>query len=144
MALLRNLGMMPLREVRCPTLVVHGTHDADVKFCHGARAHEYIPGAHRVWIEDGSHLGFWLSPTPSRRRTPHEISWIEPCATTQGGNRAGDRTPPPVSSRPRPAVLTGDGMFFRLPLIVPRDLPPAAQRLAPGYDASDRVCAPDR
>jgi hypothetical protein len=25
-------------------------------------AHERIPKAERFWIEEGSHLGFWLSP----------------------------------------------------------------------------------
>lgn len=62
MAMFRDLGSLPLSQVRCPTLVVHGTHDADVKFCHGVRAHEEIQGADRLWIEDGSHLGFWLGP----------------------------------------------------------------------------------
>ncbi|HWE89781.1 MAG TPA: alpha/beta hydrolase [Pseudonocardiaceae bacterium] len=62
MTLFGDLDPLPLHHIRCPTLIVHGTHDADVKFCHGVRAHEEIPGAHRVWIEDGSHLGFWLSP----------------------------------------------------------------------------------
>jgi pimeloyl-ACP methyl ester carboxylesterase len=57
---LRELGDLPMADVRCPTLVVHGTHDSDVPFCHGVRAHEQIPGAQRHWIEEGAHLGFWL------------------------------------------------------------------------------------
>jgi len=60
--LLRQLTHFSLEQVRCPTLIVHGTHDADVMFHHGVYAHECIPGAERVWIEEGSHLGFWLSP----------------------------------------------------------------------------------
>lgn len=61
-ALSRRLDHMPLEQVRCPTLIVHGTHDADVPFYQGVYAHERIAGAERVWIADGSHLGFWLSP----------------------------------------------------------------------------------
>jgi pimeloyl-ACP methyl ester carboxylesterase len=61
-ALNRQLPHLPLEQVRCPALVVHGTHDADVKFHHGVYAHEHIPTAERFWIEEGSHLGFWLSP----------------------------------------------------------------------------------
>jgi pimeloyl-ACP methyl ester carboxylesterase len=61
-ALYRRLTHLPLEQVRCPALIVHGTHDADVKFYHGVYAHERIPGAERFWIEEGSHLGFWLSP----------------------------------------------------------------------------------
>jgi pimeloyl-ACP methyl ester carboxylesterase len=61
-ALLHQLTHMPFEQVRCPTLIIHGTHDADVKFHQGVYAHEHIPGAERLWIAEGSHLGFWLSP----------------------------------------------------------------------------------
>ncbi|MGH2369644.1 MAG: alpha/beta fold hydrolase [Chloroflexota bacterium] len=61
-ALYRQLTHLPVEQVRCPAMIVHGTHDADVKFHHGVYAHEQIPGAERCWIEEGSHLGFWLSP----------------------------------------------------------------------------------
>jgi pimeloyl-ACP methyl ester carboxylesterase len=60
--LYRRLTHVPFEQVRCPTLIIHGTHDADVKFHHGVYAHEQIAGAERLWIEQGSHLGFWLSP----------------------------------------------------------------------------------
>src|SRR5829696_6813960 len=62
MALFRRLTHVPVEQVRCPTLIVHGTHDADVKFYDGVYAHEHIPRAEHFWIEEGSHLGFWLSP----------------------------------------------------------------------------------
>jgi len=38
-----------------------------VMFHHGVYAHECIPGAERVWIEEGSHLGFWLRGSVNRR-----------------------------------------------------------------------------
>lgn len=69
-ALYHQLSCLPVEQVRCPTLIVHGTHDADVKFYHGVYAHERIPGAERFWIEEGDHLGFWLSPRgPQARET---------------------------------------------------------------------------
>jgi pimeloyl-ACP methyl ester carboxylesterase len=58
----RQIKHLPVDRVRCPTLIIHGTHDADVKFYDGVYAHEHIFGAERHWIEEGSHLGFWLSP----------------------------------------------------------------------------------
>ncbi len=58
----RECRHLPVERVRCPSLIIHGTHDADVKFCDGVYAYEHIPGAERFWIEEGSHLGFWLSP----------------------------------------------------------------------------------
>jgi pimeloyl-ACP methyl ester carboxylesterase len=61
-AAFRRVTHLPLGQVRCPSLIVHGTHDADVKFYDGVYAYEHIAGAERYWIEDGSHLGFWLGP----------------------------------------------------------------------------------
>ena len=58
----REYNRLPVERIRCPSLIVHGTHDADVKFYDGVYAYENIPNAERFWIEEGSHLGFWLSP----------------------------------------------------------------------------------
>jgi pimeloyl-ACP methyl ester carboxylesterase len=62
MELYRRLQHLPLERIHCPSLIIHGTHDADVKFYDGVYAYEHIPGAERFWIEEGGHLGFWLSP----------------------------------------------------------------------------------
>jgi pimeloyl-ACP methyl ester carboxylesterase len=56
-----KLTHLPLEQIQCPSLIIHGTHDADVKFSDGVYAYEHIPGAERHWIEEGDHLGFWLS-----------------------------------------------------------------------------------
>jgi pimeloyl-ACP methyl ester carboxylesterase len=57
----RKLTHLPLEKVRCSSLIIHGTHDADVKFYDGVYAYEHIKNAKRYWIEEGSHLGFWLN-----------------------------------------------------------------------------------
>lgn len=57
-----KLTHLPLDGIQCPCLIIHGTHDADVKFYDGVYAYETIPNACRYWIEEGAHLGFWLSP----------------------------------------------------------------------------------
>ncbi|MFA5090009.1 MAG: alpha/beta hydrolase [Candidatus Omnitrophota bacterium] len=62
MAQYRKLIHLPVEKIKCPSLIIHGTHDADVKFYDGVYAYEHIPDAERYWIEEGSHLGFWLSP----------------------------------------------------------------------------------
>jgi pimeloyl-ACP methyl ester carboxylesterase len=59
---LASLAELPLEDIRCPTLIVHGTHDADVPCEHAATAQQRIGGAQHHWIEHGSHLGFWLNP----------------------------------------------------------------------------------
>jgi pimeloyl-ACP methyl ester carboxylesterase len=56
-----KLTHLPLEQVHCPSLIIHGTYDADCKFYDGVYAYEHIPGAERYWIEEGDHLGFWLS-----------------------------------------------------------------------------------
>lgn len=62
MAIYRELTHLPVEKIQCPSLIVHGTHDADVKFYDGVYAYEHIPNAERFWIEEGSHLGFWINP----------------------------------------------------------------------------------
>lgn len=57
----RKLTHLPVEKIKCPSLIIHGTHDADVKFFDGVYAYEHIPKCERYWIEEGSHLGFWLS-----------------------------------------------------------------------------------
>lgn len=52
---------LPLEQIQCPSLIIHGTLDADVKFFDGVYAYEHIPGAERYWIEEADHTGFWLS-----------------------------------------------------------------------------------
>jgi pimeloyl-ACP methyl ester carboxylesterase len=56
-----KLTHLLLEKVHCPSLIIYGTYDGDVKFYDGVYAYEHIPGAERYWIEEGDHLGFWLS-----------------------------------------------------------------------------------
>lgn len=60
MKLFRQLTHLKVEKIKVPTLIIHGTHDADVKFYDGVYAYENIKDAKRYWIEEGSHLGFWL------------------------------------------------------------------------------------
>jgi pimeloyl-ACP methyl ester carboxylesterase len=62
MNIYRHYSRLPLEGVKCPALIIHGTHDADVKFFDGVYAYESIRGAERHWIEYGSYVGFWVSP----------------------------------------------------------------------------------
>jgi len=59
----RRYGHLPVEKILCPSLILHGTHDADVKLYDGVYAYEHILDAQRFWIEEGSHLGFWISPS---------------------------------------------------------------------------------
>ncbi len=56
----RKQGRYPDESITSPTLIIHGTNDADAKFYDGVYAYEHIPGAERLWIEEGSHIAFWV------------------------------------------------------------------------------------
>jgi len=61
MEIYKQLTHMEVEKIDVPALIIHGTHDADVKFYDGVYAYENIKNAKKYWIEEGSHLGFWLS-----------------------------------------------------------------------------------
>jgi pimeloyl-ACP methyl ester carboxylesterase len=61
MKIYKKLKHLEVEKINVPTLIIHGTHDADVKFFDGVYAYENIKNAQRYWIEEGSHLAFWLS-----------------------------------------------------------------------------------
>lgn len=50
------IDRLPLDQVRCPTLIVHGTHDGDVPYRHAEDAAREIPGAELFTVEKGWHL----------------------------------------------------------------------------------------
>lgn len=56
-----KIDKLPLENVKCPSLVIHGKKDADVKFSDGEYAASTIPVAEHYWIEAGTHFCFWLS-----------------------------------------------------------------------------------
>ncbi|NMB79423.1 MAG: alpha/beta hydrolase [Methanomicrobiales archaeon] len=59
---LAQLTDLPVDKIRCPVLVIHGTHDSDVLFYHGVYAWENIPDAEKIWVREGTHLCAWISP----------------------------------------------------------------------------------
>jgi len=61
MAITRELRHLPVERITCPAMIVHGTHDADVKLYDGVYAHEHIAGSERLWVEEGSHICFWAN-----------------------------------------------------------------------------------
>ena len=51
---------LPLERINCPTLIVHGTADGDVKFIHAETAHRLIQNAELYRMEDAFHI-VWFS-----------------------------------------------------------------------------------
>lgn len=57
-----SLAPLPLAQITCPTLIVHGSADTTVPTKHAERAHATIPRSHLRWIPGGRHTAFWLRP----------------------------------------------------------------------------------
>ncbi len=57
-----RLEGLPLGDITCPTMIIHGSLDRDVMPHHAEHAHARIAGSRLEWINGGSHAGFYLSP----------------------------------------------------------------------------------
>lgn len=57
-----KLSWFPFEKITAPALIIHGTHDSEVRFHHGVFAYEGLGSAikERVWVEYGTHFGFFL------------------------------------------------------------------------------------
>lgn len=51
-----RLSSWPLAQIKCPTLIVHGTKDTNVPFAHAQFAHEQIAGSQLEVFEGGDHF----------------------------------------------------------------------------------------
>ena len=58
---LAAIDRLEVGKVQAPSLIVHGTADADVQFADADYAASTIPGAEHFWINRGTHFCFWLS-----------------------------------------------------------------------------------
>lgn len=57
-----EITTLELEKITTPTLVVHGSADADVPLEHGTFAARTIPGAELLRIETGTHLALYTDP----------------------------------------------------------------------------------
>lgn len=53
-----------LTKISCPALIIHGTHDAEVKFYHGVFAYQQLGSQQKeyFWLKYGTHMGIYFSP----------------------------------------------------------------------------------
>lgn len=69
-----NLAPLPLAAISCPSLLTHGTADADVDPAHTEHAAAEIPGAEVHWIEHGTHI---TAPVEERDKSNrHALDWL--------------------------------------------------------------------
>ena len=51
-----RLPSWPLSQIKCPTLIIHGTADTNVPFAHAQFAHEQIAGSRLEAFQGGDHF----------------------------------------------------------------------------------------
>ncbi len=58
-----NLIKFDLNKITCPSLIIHGTHDNEVRFYNGVYAYEEISSLakQRIWIDYGTHFSFFFA-----------------------------------------------------------------------------------
>jgi len=59
--ILGSIDKVPVQNITCPTLIVHGTADSDVGPNQAEYAHKQIPQSELFWVDKGSHIGFWVA-----------------------------------------------------------------------------------
>lgn len=59
--ILSAIDKVPVDRITCPTLIVHGTADSDVGPGQAEYAHQQIPQSELIWVDKGSHIGFWIA-----------------------------------------------------------------------------------
>ncbi len=72
---MNGMPPLPLDKISCPTLLFHGTAEADVTMEHAEYAHQAIAGSELFWIEGGSHVGFWASDKALEAQG-HAVAWL--------------------------------------------------------------------
>jgi pimeloyl-ACP methyl ester carboxylesterase len=73
-----TLGELPLVQITCPTMIVHGQADRSVPTAHAEHAHATIGDSQLRWLPDGPHLAFFFNPDAQREA----LAWLRLHALT--------------------------------------------------------------
>ena len=76
LAIMEGIDKLPLSNIKCPTLIMHGDADSDVPMSHAEYAHEAIPGSDLFPIKGGSHIGFWVAHT-AHEAQEYAVKWLK-------------------------------------------------------------------
>jgi len=60
LAQFERIDRLPLDQIKCPAMVIHGTHDSDVRFEHGEFAARSIEHAEFIPVEGATHV-LWVA-----------------------------------------------------------------------------------
>jgi pimeloyl-ACP methyl ester carboxylesterase len=70
------IDKLPLDQIACPTLIIHGDADNDVPPRDAKYAHEAIAGSDLLWIKEASHIGFWTADDAYKVQK-YAVDWLK-------------------------------------------------------------------
>lgn len=70
------IDKLPLDNIICNTLIIHGDFDNDVPPRDAKYAHDAISNSQLLWIDKASHIGFWTSGDAYKVQK-YAIDWIK-------------------------------------------------------------------
>lgn len=73
---LSELDRLPLSNILCPTLIMHGDAEGDVPMNNAEYAHKAIQGSELYVIKGGSHVGFWTADTAYDAQE-YAVRWLK-------------------------------------------------------------------
>lgn len=73
---LEAIDKLPLENISCPTLILHGDADSDVPKIHAEYVHSVIKNSELYWIKGSSHVGFWTSDSAYAAQE-YAINWLK-------------------------------------------------------------------
>lgn len=75
-----KIDKLPLGNITCPTLIVHGDRDSDVLPTHADYAKQCIKGSKLYWINNGSHISFVMSENAAQVQE-YMVNFLSGCVT---------------------------------------------------------------
>jgi len=70
------IDKLPLDKIDSATLIIHGDADNDVPPRDAEYAHEAIAGAQLLWIDQASHIGFWVAEDAYKVQR-YALDWLQ-------------------------------------------------------------------
>jgi len=67
---------LPLSNINCPSLIMHGENDSDLPDTHSKYASSAIKNSELYYIKGGSHVGFWMADSAKETQV-YTLNWLK-------------------------------------------------------------------
>jgi len=73
---MEGINQLPLSNIECPTLIIHGNADSDVPISHAEYAQKNILNSELYVIKGASHIGFWVAHDAYQAQK-YTVNWLK-------------------------------------------------------------------